>query len=137
MVVIVVLATLVPASRRALAAIPLPALIGVHGTRLLGFLFLLLLAAGRLSAPFAPRAGWGDILAGSTAVPVAWALASRLTGARWLVLLWNSVGLLDLVDAAFLGVTSAPGSPLQLFFVALRPWRCCLGPLFRYFWSRS
>lgn len=68
MVLIVALATLVPASRRALAAIPLPALIGVHGTRLLGFLFLLLLAAGRLSAPFAPSAGWGDILAGSTAV---------------------------------------------------------------------
>jgi len=70
MVVIVVLATLVPASRRALAAIPLPALIGVHGTRLLGFLLLLLLAAGRLWAPFAPSAGWSDILAGSTAVPV-------------------------------------------------------------------
>ncbi len=128
-VVIVVLATLVPGSRRALAAIPLPALIALHGIRILGFLFLLLFAAGRLSAPFAPSAGWGDILAGSTAVPVAWALASRLSGARWLVFLWNSVGLLDLVDAAFLGMTSAPGSPLQLFFdppgsaaMATLPW---------------
>ncbi len=113
-VVIVVLATLVPSSRRALSAIPLPALIALHGIRILGF--LLLFAAGRLSAPFAPSAGWGDILAGSSAVPVAWALASRVSGARWLVLLWNSVGLLDLVDAAFLGMTSAAGSPLQLFF---------------------
>jgi hypothetical protein len=114
-VVIVVLATSVPASRRALSAIPLPALIALHGIRILGFLFLLLLAAGRLSAPFAPSAGWGDILAGSTAVPVAWALASWAKGARWLVLLWNGVGLLDLVAAAFLGIASAQGSPLQLF----------------------
>ncbi len=127
---IVVLATLVPGSRRALSAIPLPALIGVHAIRIIGFLFLLLFAAGRLSAPFAPSAGWGDILAGATAVPVAWALASRGAGVRWLVLLWNSVGrLLDLVTAAFLGMTSAPGSPLQLYFdppgssiMATLPW---------------
>jgi hypothetical protein len=128
-IVIVVLATLVPGSRRALSAIPLPALIGVHAIRIIGFLFLLLFAAGRLSAPFAPSAGWGDILAGATAVPVAWALASRGAGVRWLVLLWNSVGLLDLVTAAFLGMTSAPGSPLQLYFdppgssiMATLPW---------------
>jgi hypothetical protein len=128
-IVIVVLATQVPASRRALSAIPVPALIAVHGIRILGFLFLLLFATGRLSAPFAPSAGWGDVLAGSTAVPVAWALASRVRGARGLVLVWNSVGLLDLVDAAFLGMTSAPGSPLQMFFdppgsaaMATLPW---------------
>jgi hypothetical protein len=128
-IVIIVLATLVPGSRRALSAIPLPALIAVHAIRIIGFLFLLLFAAGRLSAPFAPSAGWGDILAGATAVPVAWALASRGTAVRWLVLLWNSVGLLDLVSAAFLGMTSAPGSPLQLFFdppgssvIATLPW---------------
>ena len=128
-IVIVALATLVPGSRRALSAIALPALIGVHAIRIIGFLFLLLFSAGRLSAPFAPSAGWGDILAGATAVPVAWALASRGAGVRWLVLLWNSVGLLDLVTAAFLGMTSAPGSPLQLYFdppgssiMATLPW---------------
>jgi hypothetical protein len=49
---------------------------------------------------------------------VAWALASRGASVRWLVLVWNSVGLLDLLDAAALGMTSAPGSPLQLFFDA-------------------
>ena len=115
-VVVVVLATVVPATSRALAAIPLPALIGVHAIRILGFLFLLLLAAGRLCAPFAPSAGWGDIIAGATAMPVAWALSTRGARVRWLVLLWNSFGLLDLLAAATLGMTSAPGSPLQLFF---------------------
>jgi hypothetical protein len=117
-VVLIVVATLVPGARRALSSIPLPALIAVHAIRILGFLFLLLLAAGRVSAPFAPSAGWGDIAAGATAVPVAWALASRVPGARWLVVLWNSVGLLDLIAAAGLGMTSAAGSPLQVFFDA-------------------
>lgn len=79
-VVVVVLATVVPATSRALAAIPLPALIGVHAIRIVGFLFLLLLATGRLSAPFATSAGWGDIIAGATAVPVAWALSARGAG---------------------------------------------------------
>jgi hypothetical protein len=115
-VVLVVLATVVPATSRALASVPLPALISVHAIRIVGLLFLLLLAAGRISAPFAPSAGWGDIIAGATAVPVAWALSTRGASVRWLVLLWNSFGLLDLVAAITLGMTSAPGSPLQLFF---------------------
>jgi hypothetical protein len=115
-VALIVLATVVPATSRALSAIPLPALIAVHGIRILGFLFLLLFATGRASAPFAPAAGWGDVIAGATAVPVAWALSTRCAGVRWLVLLWNSVGLLDFISAATLGMTSAPGSPLQLFF---------------------
>jgi hypothetical protein len=113
------LLTLISAVAIGLPAIwPLPALIAVHAIRIVGFLFLLLFAAGRLSAPFAPSAGWGDIVAGATAVPVAWALASRVPGARWLVVLWNSIGLLDLISAAGLGMTSAAGSPLQVFFDA-------------------
>ncbi len=128
-VVLVVLATVVPATSRALAFIPLPALISVHAIRIIGFLFLLLLAAGRISSPFASSAGWGDIIAGATAVPVAWALSTRGAGVRWLVPLWNSFGLLDLLAALTLGLTSAPGSPLQLFFdppgsaaMATLPW---------------
>ena len=114
-------------------------MIAVHAIRIIGFLFLLLFAAGRLSAPFAPSAGWGDIVAGASAVPVAWALASRVPGARWLVVLWNSVGLLDLISAAGLGMTSAAGSPLQVFFDA--PGSAVMatppGPLFRSFWCPS
>jgi hypothetical protein len=49
-VALVVLATAVPVTRRALASIPLPALIGIHAIRVVGLLFLLLLAAGRISA---------------------------------------------------------------------------------------
>jgi len=127
--VMLVLTTKVSASRAALSAIPLPALIGVHAIRILGFLFLLLFAAGRVSAPFAPAAGWGDVIAGATAVPVAWALASRGARVYALVIIWNSVGLLDFFLASGLGMTSAPGSPLQLLFdppgstaMATLPW---------------
>ena len=114
--VLIVLATAVAATRDALSSIPVPALIAIHAIRILGFLFLLLFAAGRVSAPFAPIAGWGDVIAGSTAVPVAWALVSRVASARRLALMWNSFGLLDFVAAFGLGMTSAAGSPLQLFF---------------------
>jgi hypothetical protein len=61
-----------PALHRALRAIPLSMLVGVNVIRAFGVTFLLLYTAGRLPAPFAPVAGWGDILVGLTAVPVAW-----------------------------------------------------------------
>ena len=40
--------------------IPLPVLIGVNVLRVFGVVFVLLYAAGRLPAPFAPTARWGD-----------------------------------------------------------------------------
>ena len=58
-------------------AIPLPALVAAHAVRVLGIFFLILHAQGRLPAPFAPTAGWGDIVIGATALPVAWLVAAR------------------------------------------------------------
>ena len=37
----------------------------------LGVFFIALWALGRLPAPFAPSAGWGDVLVGLTALPIA------------------------------------------------------------------
>jgi hypothetical protein len=78
-------------------------------------LFVLLAAAGRLAGPFPYSAGWGDVLTGVFAVPAAWA-ATRETR-RWdgLILAWNAFGMLDLIVAVALGVTSRNGSPVQLF----------------------
>jgi hypothetical protein len=92
-----------PSVRNAMTATPLPALIAVHAIRLLGVMFLVLYAKGRLPAPFAPSAGWGDVFIGATALPLAWA-----------VFLWSAVGVADLVAAVTLGALSAPG-PLQVF----------------------
>jgi hypothetical protein len=101
--------------RGRLQSTPLPALIALNGIRLLGVLFVLLYAAKRLPAPFAPTAGWGDIAVGVTAVPIALWAAREPDTARGAVLLWNSLGLADLVIALTLGALSAPG-PSRLFF---------------------
>ena len=102
--------------RRAWHAIPLPVLIGVNAVRVLGIVMVLWHEAGRLSAPFAPIAGWGDVLIGLAAIPVALAVKAAAPGWRPAVLLWNALGLLDLVAAIALGLTSAEGTPLRLFF---------------------
>jgi hypothetical protein len=103
-----------PSVREAMAAPPLPALIALHAIRLLGFLFVVLYVEGRLPAPFAPSAGWGDILIGATALPLVSAVARFGAAVRPLVLLWNALGVADLVAAVTLGTLSAPG-PLQVF----------------------
>jgi len=104
-----------PSLRAGLERVSLPSLIAVHAVRIAGISFLVLYAQGRLPAPFAPFAGWGDILAGAFAVPVALLVARR--GAAWRTALWtwNVFGLADLVTAVTLGVLSSPG-PLRRMF---------------------
>lgn len=104
-----------PSLRRALQTIPLYMLIGVHAIRVLGVTFLILYAAGRLPAPFAPVAGWGDVMVGLAAGPVAWLVYKHGAAVRPTVLVWNILGLLDLAAAIGLGAVSSPG-PLQLIF---------------------
>lgn len=103
-----------PSARDALAATALPALIALNAIRVLGVLFVILYLEGRLPAPFAPTAGWGDMFIGLTALPLAWAVARFGPRVRTLVLLWNGLGLADLVVALTLAPLSAPG-PLQVF----------------------
>jgi hypothetical protein len=102
--------------RQGLAEAAVPALIAVNLIRVEGLDFLLLHAAGRLPAPFAPAAGWGDFLVGASAPLVAWMVARNWPGSRGVALAWNALGLLDLIDALGLGVTSSPG-PLRVFAV--------------------
>jgi hypothetical protein len=100
----------------AVDAVPTELLIALHVVRVLGVSFVMLYVANRLPAPFAPVAGWGDIFEGVTALPVAWLVSRAAPGWRPIALAWNSLGLLDLVAAIGLGVTSAEGSPIRLFF---------------------
>jgi hypothetical protein len=104
-----------PAFRDALLSIPLASLVGINGFRIGGVLFLLLFAAGRLSAPFAPSAGWGDIITGIAAIPIAAIAASRRKVSRRLLAAWNAFGTLDLVLAVILAFLSAPGTPYRVF----------------------
>ncbi len=100
--------------RSALMAIPMALLIGVNSLRVLGVLFLLLAAVGRLSGPFPYSAGLGDIITGALAVPLALSVARSRKLPLSAIARWNIFGTLDLVAAVALGVTSAAGSPLQL-----------------------
>src|SRR6266581_8860079 len=95
--------------------VSLSLLVGVHTVRLLGITFIVLYAAGRLPAPFAPVAGWGDIFVGATAFPVAWLAYRQITNVRAIVWIWNIIGLADLIAAVGLGVISSPG-PARLIF---------------------
>lgn len=108
------LALFVPSVRARLLAVPMPVLVGLNVMRAGGALFLFLAAAGRLGGPFPYSAGWGDVITGVAAAPLAW-LVTREPGAhRGLIAAWNTFGALDLIVAVALGVTSINGSPLQL-----------------------
>lgn len=103
--------------------LPLTMLVGVNSIRVLGVLFLVLYGAGRLPAPFAQAAGWGDIIVGALAIPLA--LATRRYENRVLLIGWSALGLADLVNALALGVTtslnSLPGS-VGMGPMTLLPW---------------
>jgi hypothetical protein len=100
--------------RRTLLDVPMPLLIGVNFMRVFGVLFLLLASAGRLGGPFPQSAGWGDIITGVLAIPVAYLAARASSRHGGVIAAWNVFGALDLVIAVFLGVTSTVGSPLQI-----------------------
>ena len=108
------LATAWPAARHAMLSLPLRLMIGLNIGRVFAVLFLLLAAEGRLSGPFPYSAAWGDIITGVVALPLLW-LARAEDRHTTALHLWNAFGMADLVAAIGLGVTSAAGSPLQLF----------------------
>lgn len=82
-------------------------LIRLHVWRLEGALFLILMMTGHLPALFAIPAGVGDILIAITAPAVARGLASPAGHRR--AVIWNLLGMADLVVAVTLGVTTSPG----------------------------
>jgi hypothetical protein len=102
-----------PTFRTIVAATPPPWIIGVQIYRTLGALFLILYAGQRLPGAFALPAGVGDVLVGSTAPIVAYLFVARHPWARPAAVLWNIIGIADLVLALTLGFLSAP-TPLQL-----------------------
>jgi len=109
-------ATAWPRAREALLSIPMPVMVALNVVRIFAVLFLVLAAEGRLTGPFPYSAAWGDIITGVVAVPVLWLLKDD-AGARHTTAIgaWNLFGAADLVLAIAFGVTSAEGSPLQMF----------------------
>jgi hypothetical protein len=80
--------------------------------RLEGALFLALMFTGQVPAIWAIPAGVGDVLIGGSAFRVAARLDAP--GGRRRAVIFNLLGLLDLVVAIGLGITTNPG-PVQIF----------------------
>jgi hypothetical protein len=76
----------------------------VQAWRIAGFVFLVLYAYGILPGQLALPAGWGDIAIGATAPLVALKLANP--NYRRSFILWQLLGITDLVTAVGLGVTA-------------------------------
>ena len=108
-------ATAWPAARKAMLSIPMPVMVALNIVRVFAVLFLMLAAEGRLSGPFPYSAAWGDIITGVAAVPVLWLLKDEGARHAMAITAWNLFGAADLVLAIGFGVTSAEGSPLQIF----------------------
>ena len=74
-------------------------MLAFHAIRLpIGAYFLVLENNGVLPAAFAVPAGWGDIVVGLTAIPVAiWCCPATTGRRRMLLLVWNVAGLLDIL----------------------------------------
>jgi hypothetical protein len=108
-------ATAWPAARQAMLSIPMPVMVALNVARVFAVLFLMLAAEGRLSGPFPYSAAWGDIITGAVAVPLLWLLKDGVARHATTIAVWNLFGAADLVLAIGFGITSAEGSPLQLF----------------------
>jgi hypothetical protein len=105
-----------PGAREAMLNIPMPVMVALNVVRIFAVLFLALALEGRLTGPFPYSAAWGDIITGVGAIAVLWLLKDDEGVHRTTAIgAWNVFGAADLVLAITFGITSAEGSPLQLF----------------------
>jgi hypothetical protein len=99
-----------PTFRRFVFSLDPRALTMVHAGRLAGFTFLVLYSYGILPGSFALPAGWGDVAIGATAPFVTLMLGSA--NHRRSFLLWQALGVLDLLVALSTGALTSLLSPL-------------------------
>jgi hypothetical protein len=104
------------------------ALTALQFWRILGIVFVVLEARGVLPAIFAFPAGYGDIAIGATAAFAAWKLAepAHRTG----FILWQLLGITDLVTAVSLGTTARLLDPQGAPMVAMTVLPLSLIPTF-------
>jgi hypothetical protein len=83
----------------------------------MGFVFVLLEARGVLPAIFALPAGYGDVAIGATATFVAWKVADP--SHRNSFILWQMLGIADLIMAVSVGTTASLLDPHGASMVAV------------------
>ncbi len=120
-----------PTFRQIIDSTPTTWIIGIQAGRAIGGVFLALLDMKLLPPEFACPAGYGDVLVAMLAMPVIYLLATGNSYARKAAILWNLLGILDLIVALITGVTYIPpfmrnlarngGSPLYINYVLIIP----------------
>ena len=106
--------------------VSLRALVAIHLTRFVGFYFLLLARRGALAAGFAVPAGYGDVFVATLALGLILIGEPRTQWRRGLYLIWNSLGLVDILlvvgNAARVGLVDPQSmQPLLGFPLSLLP----------------
>lgn len=84
-------------------------LILFHLTRFVGFLFLYLYSVGRLPSEFAVMAGWGDVFVAVAAIALVIAISFRRSSK--LILIWNIIGLADILMVLITAARLGAGDP--------------------------
>ncbi len=119
--------TFLKPAKRILRRISIASLVGVQVYRLIGAVFLILyfFTDSDLSRAFALNAGWGDVLTGLLAIPVALAAAYRIRFWPVMVVLWCLFGIGDLIlapiTAQLYGGPAVDGFPLNILPILLGP----------------
>ena len=97
-------------------------LASIHVIRIFGVVFLIGISQGIIAPTFGYVAGIGDILIGVTAIPMAYVIKKGHSWARRGSIIWNSIGMADLVAAIYLGVTTSQFSADTSATMTTWPW---------------
>lgn len=97
-------------------------LTSIHTIRIFGVVFLIGISQGIIAPTFGYVAGIGDILIGVTAIPMAYVIKKGHNWARRGSIIWNSMGMADLVTAIYLGVTTSQFSAATSATMTTWPW---------------
>lgn len=97
-------------------------LASIHVIRIFGVVFLIGISQGIIAPTFGYVAGIGDILIGVTAIPMAYIIKKGHSWARRGSIIWNSIGMADLVTAIYLGVTTSQFSASTSATMTTWPW---------------
>lgn len=116
-----------PSVSELLRNVELDRLVGVQVYRIAGALFLIsfFVFGGEMSREFAVKAGWGDVITGVLALPVAWIAWKRMPFWPAAVIAWCLFGIGDLVlapvTARLHGGPPVDGVPLNTIPVFFGP----------------
>jgi hypothetical protein len=97
-------------------------LTSIHTIRIFGVVFLIGISQGIIAPTFGYVAGIGDILIGVTAIPIAYIIKKGYSWARRGSMIWNILGMADLIAAIYLGVTTSQFSAATSATMTTWPW---------------